>query len=162
MAMLAGSCSNSSPSSTPKEISISRTSYFTSGRCTSKPARTRSMVSRVRPSGEACHSKAIGIEPARREQGGERLAVLVGLAAALVVERNILAPLIAALGIPGRFTMPDEVDFRPDQGCHVIPAPLSRRVLSSKAIAPHASEASVTIVDFASSRHRRESRSRYR
>ena len=66
----------------------------------------------------------------------QRLAVLAGLATALVVERNVLAPLIAAFGIPGRFTMPDEVDFRPDQGCHVILAPLSRRVLSTNRIVP--------------------------
>ncbi|MNL47257.1 hypothetical protein D3C87_1700330 [compost metagenome] len=83
-----------------------------------------------------------GVEATLGKQSGQRLAVLAGLAATLVVERNVLAPLIAALGIPGRFTMPDEVDFRPDQGCHDIPAPLSWRVLRGRVAASDYSLAS--------------------
>ncbi len=75
----------------------------------------------ARPSQWGCVPfKAEWIEPAHRKQGRKGLAVLAGLPPALVVERNVLAPLIAAFGVPGGFTMADEVDFRPDKTGHCI------------------------------------------
>lgn len=54
-----------------------------------------------------------GAAVAALQQLGQQLAVQVGLSTAVVVERNVLRPLIPTLGVPVGFAVPDEVEFRP-------------------------------------------------
>ena len=105
----------------PKEISISRWSGTTIGAGVSlKAAWTRSMVSRVRLSGETYQSNSSELRPERWSSRFSSWPLRSAWARPVSLSGMSLRALIAALGIPVGFAVADEIELGPVEVGHQV------------------------------------------